>query len=1093
VKRRSSALYQCAIVLVLLALALSSSAQEEPKKKPQGAQLPVAPGSQPGPADDTGPGQYPEALFKSMKWRVVGPYRGGRVLAVAGIPGDSNTYYFGAVAGGVFKSTNGGATWQPMFEHEHISSIGAIAVSESNPNIVYAGSGEACIRGNISYGDGVYKSTDGGNNWKNVGLRDSRHIGALIIDPRNPDRVFIAALGHAFGSNAERGVFRTTDGGATWQKVLFVDDKTGAIDVVFDPNNPSILFAAMWQVLRQPWNLSSGGPGSGLFKSIDGGNTWKRLQGNGLPEGIMGKIGVTVSGADSNRIYAQIEAKEGGLYRSEDAGDHWTRVNDDDRYRQRAWYFTHVFADPKSVDMLYMLNTGLFRSTDGGKTFSLLPAPHGDHHGLWIDPKDPNRIINSNDGGVTITVDGGKTWTRQNNQPTAQFYHIIADNRFPYYLYGAQQDNTTVAIASQNPNGETEGAGVIGREWWYDVGGGESGYIAPDPRDANIVYAGDNGGVLTRWDKRTGQEQLISVLPLDFSGHGASDFEHRFQWTEPVMLSPHNPDILYTAAEVVFKSTDHGNSWTAISPDLTRNDKSKQQPSGGPITKDITSVEYYDTVFALAESPVTANLLWAGTDDGLIHVTRDGGQHWDNVTPKAMPEWSLVSIIDASPHEAGTAYVAVDRHKLDDFKPYIFKTADYGKTWTQIANNIPDGSYVHAVREDPKRKGLLFAGTETGVYFSANDGAVWQPLQLNLPTSPIHDLILKNDDLAVATHGRSFWILDDIMPLRQRKPELASSDAFLYAPQVALRLHYPDNVDRRRPVGQDPPFGALIDYYLNKAHKDEITLDILDSQGRLVRHLSNKEQKNKFEQPPEWPDQEKPIELIPAEAGMNRFPWDLRYDPPVQVPGAFYAGNEPHGPLVMPGTYQLKLTVAGKSYPAPIEVKLDPRVKVSDADLQKQFELAGRTRDRIDELHRTINQLRDVRAQLNELGKRLGETSKAKPIIDAAQQLEKKMQPVELQMIQFNMKSSEGNLVFPVMLNEQWYQFNQTIDMADAAPTAQQLAVFDQLSKRTDTQLAQWREILKRDLPELNAMIRREDIPVIYVAPMESGKPVAAQ
>ncbi|MBV9609730.1 MAG: glycosyl hydrolase, partial [Acidobacteria bacterium] len=528
------ALYRFSISIVLLAFALSGSAQEEPKQKPQGAQLPTTPGSQPGPAHATGPGQYPEALFKGMKWRVVGPFRGGRVLAVAGIPGDPSTYYFGAVAGGVFKSTNAGATWQPMFEHEHVSSIGAIAVSESNPNVVYAGSGEACIRGNISYGDGVYKSVDGGNNWKNVGLRDSRHIGALAIDPRNSDRVFVAALGHAFGANPERGVFRTVDGGATWQKVLYVDDRTGAIDVVFDPNNPNILFASMWQVLRQPWNLSSGGPGSGLYKSIDGGSTWKRLERNGLPEGIMGRIGVTVSGADSNRVYAQIEAKDGGLYRSDDAGEHWTRVNDDDRYRQRAWYFTHVFADPKSVDTLYMLNTGLFRSTDGGKTFGLLPAPHGDHHGLWIDPKDPNRIFNGNDGGVTLTVDGGKTWTPQTNQPTAQFYHVIADNQFPYYLYGAQQDNTTVAIASQNPNGETEGAGVIGREWWYDVGGGESGYIAPDPRDANIVYSGDNGGLLARFDKRTGQEQLISVLPLDVSGHGASDIEHRFQWTEPV-------------------------------------------------------------------------------------------------------------------------------------------------------------------------------------------------------------------------------------------------------------------------------------------------------------------------------------------------------------------------------------------------------------------------------------------------------------------------------------------------------------------------------------------------------------------------------
>src|SRR5438874_2424797 len=698
---------------------------------------------------------YDQKLFGGMHWRNIGPFRGGRALAVTGIPGEPNTYYFGAVAGGVWKSADGGVNWKPLFEHESTSSIGAIAVADSDHNVIYAGTGEACIRGNMSYGDGVFKSLDGGQSWKNIGLRDTQHIGAVIVDPRDSNTVFVAALGHAYGPNSERGVFRTRDGGKTWERVLYKDDHTGAIDVVFDPNNSNILYASLWQVMRTPYSLDSGGPGSGLYKSSDGGTTWKRLEGNGLPEGIMGRIGVSVSGGDSNRIYALIEAKKGGLYRSDDGGERWILVNDDGRFRQRAWYFTHMFADPKSPDTIYILNTGLFRSTDGGKTFSLLPAPHGDHHGFWIDPTDPQRLFNGNDGGVTISVDGGRTWTQQNNQPTAQFYHVIADNRFPYYLYGAQQDNTTVAIASRDTD-----EWVISDKDWYDVGGGESGYIAPDPRDANIVYAtGDAAFDVTRFDKRTEQVKEISPWALDTSGQGAESQEHRFQWTEPILVSKYDSNVLYTAADVVFKSTDRGNSWTAISRDLSRNEKNKQKPSGGPITLDITSVEYYDTVFTVAESPIEKNVLWAGTDDGLIHVTQDGGKNWANVTPsnKLLPEWSLISLIEASPYDAGTAYAAVERHKSDDLRPYIYRTSDYGKTWTKITAGIPDGAYVHAVRQDPKNKNVLYAGTELGVYVSFDDGAHWQSLQLDLPMTPVTDLTVKDDDLAVSTNGRSFW------------------------------------------------------------------------------------------------------------------------------------------------------------------------------------------------------------------------------------------------------------------------------------------------------------------------------------------------
>src|SRR6266403_5298219 len=769
-----------------------------------------------------------ESLYSGMKWRLVGPFRGGRALAVQGVVGEPNVYYFGAVAGGVWKTTDGGQTWAPLFQKEAVSSIGDIGIPQSAHNVIYVGTGEAAIRGDLTFGDGVYKSVDGGRNWKNSGRKDSRHIGALIVHPTNPDIVFVAALGHAFGPNSERGIFKTTDGGRTWRNVLSKDENTGGIDIVFDPHNPNILFAALWQARREPWYFSSGGPGSGLYRSIDGGETWQHLEGNGLPDGILGRIGVSVSRADPDRIYALIEAREGGLFRSNDGGDHWTRVNDDGRFRQRAWYFSKVYADPQSADTVYVLNTGLYRSGDGGRTFSLLSATHGDHHGLWIDTQNAQRLINANDGGASVSTNGGKTWTTQNNQPTAQFYHVAVDNAFPYHIYGAQQDNSNVCIASRTDSG------VIGREDWYPAGGGECGFVIPDPRDWHIIYS-NSEGYIARYNKLKVDDQDISPMPIDTSGRGAVDLTHRFQWVSPLLLSPHNPDVIYTAAECVFKSADHGQSWTKISEDLTRNDKTKQQPSGGPLTNDITSVEYYDTIFALTESPLQKGMLWAGSDDGLVHISTDDGANWSNVSPK-MPEWSTVDLTEASPSDGKTAYAAVDRHKLDDFKPYIFKTTDLGKTWTSIVNGIPDGAYVHAVREDPKKKEMLYAGTEIGAYVSFDSGAHWQPLKLNLPPSPVHDLLVKDDDLVVGTHGRSLWVLDNITPLRQLSAPATNSDFILYQPQTALRLHYPEEFDKRQPVGDNPPAGAMIDYYFKTAPKDEVTLDILDGQGKVVRH-----------------------------------------------------------------------------------------------------------------------------------------------------------------------------------------------------------------------------------------------------------------
>ena len=1031
-----------------------------------GAGLPI-PGSAGAPNS-----QFDQKLIQGMKWRLVGPFRGGRVLAVEGVTGEPNVYYMGAVAGGVWKTADGGQTWNPLFDHESTASIGSIAVAPSNHNILYVGTGEACIRGNISYGDGVYKSIDGGKSWKNVGLRDTQHIGAVIVDPRNPDIVFVAALGHAYGANAERGVFRSLDGGKTWAKVLYKDERSGAIDVVFDPNNSNILYAALWQVYRTPYSLNSGGPGSGLYKSSDGGSTWQHLEGKGLPGGILGRIGVSVSGADSNRIYALIEAKDGGLFRSDDAGDSWIKVNDDGRIRQRAWYFSHIFADPRSADTIYALNTGMLRSNDGGRTFNLVPAPHGDHHGLWIDPNNPQRLINGNDGGATISNDGGKTWTTQENQPTAQFYHVIADNRFPYYIYGAQQDNSSVAIASMDDDG------VIGRQDWYAVGGGECGYIAPDPRDSNIVYAGAEY-ILTRFDRRSNQARDISVWPLDVSGHGAEDLTHRFQWTSPMFLSPHDPDVIYTAGERVFKSTDHGSSWAAISEDLTRNDKTKQQPSGGPLTKDITSVEYYDTVFALAESPLRKGMIWAGSDDGLIQLTMNDGQNWTNVTPKELPEWSMISIIEPSPHDAGTVYVAVDRHKLDDDKPYIYKSRDFGKSWTLSVNGIPRGAYVRAVREDPKRKGLLYAGTEVGVFFSLDDGDNWHSLQRNLPTAPIHDLVVKNDDLIVATHGRSFWVLDDITVLRQIDATTAELPVHLFAPELAYRLHYPDQVDSRRPVGDNPPPGAIIDYYFKSTPTGEVTIQIFDSQGKLVRRLSSIEDKEDI-QPPEWPDQIREVKTIPASAGMNRYVWNLRYDDPVKVPGAFYSGNGPRGPLVIPGKYSVRLTANGKTETASLEIARDPRVNLAPGDFEKQFDLSTQVYQSVSTLHSAINQIRDLKAQIQGLHKRLDGDAKMQSVLTRADGLSARLSSVEEKMIQVNMKGSEANLAFPNMLNEEFDTFATSVELADAAPTEQQSQIYKMLRAKLDAQLTLLDQIIA-DLASFSDAASRQGIPLLEV------------
>jgi len=1084
------------MLVALLVGAAAGLAQTKPERQSKAAKPTPSATTQPAATDQTAASSQPESekpeekLFKGMKYRMIGPFRGGRSLTAAGIPGDPTTYYFGATGGGVWKTTDGAMTWSSVFDKEGTSAIGSLAVANSNPNVLYVGTGEACIRGNISHGDGVYKSLDGGKTWKNVGLGDSRAIGKVIIHPTNPDIVFVAALGHPFGPNTERGIFRTLDGGKTWEKVLYKDENTGGVDIDFDPHNPNILFASLWQARRTAWSMASGGAGSGLYRSSDGGTTWKRLEEHGLPKGPYGRIGVAVA-ANSQRVYALIEAHnpDGGLYRSDDDGEAWELVNPSHSLWQRPWYYMHIIADPKDENTLYIMNVEAYRSTDGGHLFNKVSVPHGDNHGLWIDPQDTRRMIAANDGGVTITLDGGKNWTLQDNQPTAQFYHVITDTATPYRVYGSQQDSGTVAIASRSDGGS------IDRSDWYDVGGGEAGYIAPYPPDPNIVYAADYQGNITRFDKRIGQIKAITLQPELSDAHGAANLDHRFQWTAPVVISPHDPNTLYHAAERVFKTTDGGVHWEAISPDLTRNDKSKQKVSGGDITLDDSGTEYYDTIFALAESPLTKGLIWVGTDDGLIQLTRDGGKNWSNVTPKDMPEWSRISLVEASPHDPATAYIAVDRHQFDELKPYIYKTSDYGSTWTKITNGIPEGTFVRAVREDPKKRGLLYAGTETGVYVSFNDGADWRPLKLNLPTTPVHDLAVKDNDLVLATHGRAFWILDDISPLRQFSDELAKTDVHLYVPGPAYRIQAGASGEQHpsKRTGQNPPVGAVIYYYLKDAPKTgaETKIEILDASGKVIRRYSSLETAALDE--PLGSDDKKPEKEIKPEAGLNRFVWDLRYEEAHRVPGYYLweYGSGARGPVAAPGHYQVRLTVGSESQSAPFDLKLDPRVSVSQADLEQQFNLLVQIRDRLDQVYDAVNQIQDVRSQVAGLKRRLPENGSMKTISDSADDLEMKLVALRDEFVNLTISANEDSLAYPPQIDTKLAFLAMDTGSADSAPTAAEELEFEKLQRQSGDMLAQWTALQHHELAAFQKLTVENSLSTVVVPP--AGRSIATE
>ncbi|MFZ0732584.1 MAG: hypothetical protein WAM79_09690 [Candidatus Sulfotelmatobacter sp.] len=1104
--RKKAPLFVCSMVACLIfaiffCCTTSANAQAKPERQSKAVKrtqssppTDVASAEKASDTESADAANPEEKVFKGMKYRLIGPFRGGRSLTAAGIPGDPTTYYFGATGGGVWKSTDAAMTWSPVFDKEGTSSIGSIAVADSNHNVVYVGTGEACIRGDISHGDGVYKSLDAGKTWKNVGLRDSRAIGKVIVNPTNPDIAFVAALGHPYGPNTERGIFRTTDGGKTWEKVLYKDENTGGIDVAFDPHNSNILFAALWQTRRTSWGLDDGGPGSGLYRSNDGGATWKRLEEHGLPKGPYGKIGVAVA-SNSERVYALIEAHnpDGGLYRSDDGGENWRLVNASHSLWQRPWYYMHIIADPQDENVLYIMNVEAYKSTDGGHLFDKVHVPHGDNHGLWIDPKDTRRMIASNDGGVTVTLDGGTNWSTQDNQPTAQFYHVITDNETPFRVYGSQQDSGTVAIASRSDDGS------ISRSDWYDVGGGEAGYIAPYPPDPDIVYAADYQGLITRYDRHTGQVRSITEQPELSDAHGAANLEHRFQWTAPVLISPHDPNTLYHGGEVLFKTTDGGVHWQAISPDLTRNDKTKQKVSGGDITLDDSGTEYYDTIFALAESPITKGLLWVGTDDGLIQLTKDEGKNWTNVTPKDMPEWSRISQIDPSPFDPAAAYVAVDRHQFDDLRPYIYKTSDYGKTWTKLGKGLPDNTFVRVVREDPRRKGLLYAGTETGVYVSFDDGSNWRSLKLNLPTTPVHDLEIKNDDLVVATHGRAFWILDDLSPMRQYSDEVATKDTFLYTPATAYRIQAGAGGEHQHPskrVAQNPPAGAVIYYYLKDAPKHEVEtkIEILDASGKVIRKYSSAEY-DTLEEPP-GPDDKKPEKQLKPEAGLNRFVWNLRYEEARHVPGYYLweYGAGAQGPVAVPGHYQVRLTVGGETQTAGFDLKLDPRVKVSQADLEAQLKLLLQTRDELSRVYDTVNQMQDVRSQLAGLKRRLPENANSKNIATAADDLEKKLVAVREDLINLEIDANEDSLAYPPQLDAKLAYLAMDVGTADSAPTEAEYREFDKLKRQSGELLGRWDDLQRRDLAAFQKLTAEGSLSTVVVPPpgRAADEPVAA-
>lgn len=1069
----------------------------------------------------------------ALPWRCIGPHRGGRVVAVAGDPREPAIFYHGACAGGVWKTADSGSYWENVSDGFFgTASIGAIAVAPSDANVIYAGTGETTIRGNVSHGDGVYRSTDAGRSWKNVGLADTRHISKIRVHPSDPNLLYVAALGHAWGTNSERGVYRSRDGGESWDHILFKSDRAGAIDLSMDPGNPRILYAALWEVQRSPYALTSGGPGSGLHKSTDGGDSWIELSANpGFPAGVKGKIGVAVSPARSNRVWALVEAEDGSLLRSDDGGSTWERTSSDGELRKRAWYYMHLFADPTDADTVWVLNLQCWKSIDAGRTFSAVPTPHGDNHDLWIDPTDSRRMIEGNDGGACVSVNGGSSWSTLYNQPTAQMYHVTTDTRRPYRVYGSQQDNSAISLPSMSTRG------AITQQDWYEPGGGESGYIAVDEENPNIVYGGAIGsgefnGRLLRYDHATGQERDITVWPDDQGmGDGADTLRCRFQWTFPIFLSRHDRRALYVAANIVLRSRDEGTSWEEASPDLSRNDPSTLGVSGGPITKDNTGAEVYGTVFSLAESWRDHGVLWAGSDDGVVHLTRDGGSTWTNVTPSDLPEWSLITSIEPSPSNSAGAYLCATRYKHDDVRPYLYKTADFGETWVAMTDGIPEEEFTRVVRTDPSCPGLLFAGTETGLYVSFDDGELWERFQSSLPVAPVYDLVVKDDEIIVATHGRSFWVLDDISPLRRLVAGDIAGEVHLFAPRAAQRIkvyegwgYKPSEAVNYRHVGtvvaayrsakrpdgtfeehwldagKNPPVGVPVNYYFPAEPGAEVCLVFYDGANHEIRRFSSVQAAlhgptdgnpavDSVSMEPggeglEGPgaqehEADRAEPRVPTAVGLNRFIWNMRYPDARSLPGE-KSFESARGPVVVPGRYRVDLVIGVQTWSASFDILPDPRATATADELHAQFELALQIRDSLSAAHDAVLKIRDVVGQIDAWTAVLKRREETAPLMDRCDSVKRTLLQIGDALVQ---RQSDSPLNPPSRLNFKLAALLEAVQSADAAPTRGQFDVFRHLAEQVSSHLNTLNGVLEGELSELNGQIRTSQFEPIVPLP----------
>ncbi len=1002
---------------------------------------------------------YDEKLYDALEYRLIGPFRGGRSAAVTGVPNKPNLFYFGATGGGVWKTIDGGRTWENISDGFFGGSIGSIEVAQDDANVIYVGGGEKTVRGNVSSGYGIWKTEDAGKTWKQSGLEKGRHIPRIAIHPKDHNIVYAAVLGNIYKPTQERGVYKSTDGGKNWKRTLFANEDAGAVDLIMDPNNSRILYASTWNVRRTPYSLSSGGDGSALWKSTDSGETWKEISKNkGFPTDTLGIIGVTVSPVNSERVWAIVENKEkGGVYRSDDGGETWKNINSERKLRQRAWYYTRIYADSKDEDVVYVLNVRYHKSTDGGKTYSTYNAPHGDHHDLWIAPENPKRMIIGDDGGAQVTYDGGETWSTYHNQPTSQFYRVTTDNSFPYRIYVAQQDNSTLRIPHR-----TEGWN-IDEDDWESTAGGESAHIAIDPEDNDIVFGGSYDGFLTRYNHKNKTVRSISVWPDNPMGHGAEDMKYRFQWNFPIFFSPHDPNKMYTASNHLHVTTNEGESWEVISPDLTRNDPTKLGPSGGPITKDNTSVEYYCTIFAAAESPITPGLLWVGSDDGLIHVSRNGGATWENVTPNGMPEWMMINSIEPSRFDAGTCYVAGTKYKTGDFAPYLYKTSDYGKTWTKITSGIASEHFTRALREDTKQKGLLYAGTETGMYVSFNDGANWKPLQLNLPIVPITDLAVKDDNLVVATQGRSLWIIDDLTVLRQLNAANGKGN-YLFKPKETFRMGG-NSRKGSLTTGTNHPAGVMVYFNLEDPTDKEIKLSFLNFKNDTIKTFSTKDKKNKLE----------------VEEGANMFSWNTRGKGAERLKGMVLWWASTNAPKAVPGQYKVVLDVDGETQTQQFTISPDKNAETDIAGMQRQFDFITSINETVDKAHKSIKKIRKINEQLKAFQKQYKENEEVKELVEKAKTLSEQFSDIEKALYQTKNRSGQDPLNFPIRLTNKLAHLNSLVGMDDFPPTRQDIQVKDELTQEINAELAKFDKLVSEEILAFNNQFNSLNLNYLFV------------